>query len=160
MEDLIIDIAKINDLDSIVEVYKGWDEFKGILPDEFIQGDSKIGLLKYFNGKDISRKYITAKIKNKVIGVCYIDVSFFSLNCIRLGDMIINKNYRNKGIGSKMIDFVITYAKKNNIHKIWLWTQEELKDAIGFYKDKGFVLEGKQKKQFCNKDALILGYVL
>ena len=53
----------------------------------------------------------------------------------------------------------IDYAKENNVNKIWLWTQEELKDAIRLYEKKEFVFEGRQKNQFCNKDTLLYGLV-
>lgn len=156
----LIDFAKKEDILGIEEVYGGWKEFEGILPREFTKGDTKEGLLKYFDGTDNSRKYIVAKVGGKIVGVCYIEVLFLDLKNIRLGDMIVDKNFRKRGIASALIDKAVDFAKENKVCKIWLWTQEELKEAIDFYEGKGFIFEGRQKKQFCGKDALIYGYIL
>ncbi len=157
---VIVNFATKENLKEIIEVYRGWGEFKGILPDEFIAGDTYEGLLKYFDGRDDSRKYIVAKINDKVIGVCYIDVLFLKLKSIRLGYMFVSREFRRRGVASAMIDKIIEYAKEKDVKKIWLWTQEELSDAIKLYEKKGFVFEGRQKKQFCEKDALVYGLVL
>jgi len=82
------------------------------------------------------------------------------LRSIRLGDMFVDKEFRGKGVASAMIDKIIEYAREKEVKKIWLWTQEELKDAIRLYEKKRFVFEGRQKKQFCGKDALVYGLVL
>ena len=157
---LFVDFATIKDLEGIIEVYKGWEEFKEVLPDEFTEGDTYEGLLKYFDERDNSRKYIICRVDNKVVGVCYMEISFLDLRNIRLGDMFVDKEFRGKGVASAMIDKIIEYAREKEVKKIWLWTQEELKDAIRLYEKKRFVFEGRQKKQFCGKDALVYGLVL
>lgn len=95
-----------------------------------------------------------------MIGVCYLDISFESFQVIRIGDFIVDKDYRNKGIGKQMLEYIKDYSKGRNVKKLWLWTQEELTDAIKFYENNGFIMEGKQKSQFFGKDALLLGFVL
>lgn len=142
MDKINIRHAEFSDAKAISEVYKEWDNFKGILPDDLIEPESEEDILKDIKKEKI---YVIAEDSNQIVGVCYIDISFIKLKSIRLGNMIIKSNYRNKGIGTKIINKVIEFAKTNNVKKIWLWTQEELTDAIHFYKNKGFVLEGKKK---------------
>ena len=74
--------------------------------------------------------------------------------------MIVKENYRKKGVASSLIIKVKKFATENNVKKIWLWTQEELTDAIKCYEKNGFKLEGIQKSQFCGKDALLYGLIL
>ncbi|MDP2925631.1 MAG: GNAT family N-acetyltransferase [Nanoarchaeota archaeon] len=156
-----IKFAEPKHAESIEKVYKEWLEFKGILPDELIKPESKEEILNDINQINCIKKYIIAENEKKeIVGVCYIDTSFITLNTIRLGNMIIKKEYRRKGVGSSLIDYIINFANKNNVYKIWLWTQEELIPAIKLYEKKGFVFEGKQKAQFCEKDALLYGLVL
>ena len=156
-----IEFAKLEDVKDIANLYGDWQEFSGILPNELLKLDTIDDLAKYFNEGNSPRKFIVAKSKNnKVIGVCYLDITWQGLKNIRLGDMFVHKEFRNIGIGSSLIDKTIDYAKENNIKKIWLWTQEELKDAIRLYEKKGFKLEGTQKAQFCGKDTLLYGFVL
>jgi GNAT superfamily N-acetyltransferase len=155
----IIRFAKQEDAKGIAEVYKDWLEFKGILPDKLIEQESTESILNSINNP--TKIYIVAEADTEeILGVCYMDLSFISLKTIRLGDMMIKSKFRRMGIGSAIINKVIEYAKNNNVIKIWLWTQEELKNAIIFYKKKGFILEGKQKNQFCNKDALLFGLII
>lgn len=158
--ELKVDFATRKDLEGIVNVYKGWQEFKGVLPDELIGGSSYEGLLKYFDGSDNSRKYIVGKVDGKIVGACYMELSFLSLKSLRLGYMFVSGEFRGKSVASAMVDKIVEYARQGEVKKIWLWTQEELVDAIRLYEGKGFVLEGRQMKQFCGKDALVYGLVL
>lgn len=156
-----VNFATKDDINKLVEIYSEWSKFKEILPKQLIEADSPEDLIKYFNSSNKTRKYLIATNKdNDPLGACYIDTTFLGLNNIRLGDMIIKEKYRRHGVGSILIKNVIKYAQKNKIKKIWLWTQEELKPAIKLYENNGFVLEGRQKKQFCNKDALLFGLIL
>lgn len=153
--------AAKDDIDKLIEVYSEWSKFKGILPAELIEVDTYENLIKYFDGSNKTRKYLLAIDENGIsLGACYIDLSFLGLHNIRLGDMIVKEKYRQQGIGSRLVDEVIKFATDNKCKKIWLWTQEELKPAIKLYEEKGFILEGILKKQFCNKDALLYGLIL
>jgi len=150
--------ADENDAGEISKVYEEWYSFKGILPDEMIMPEPKEEISSNILNK--KRKYIVAVVDNQIVGVCYIDTSFIKLQNIRLGNMIIKEKYRRRGIASGLISKIKEFALKNNVKKIWLWTQEELSDAIKCYEKNGFKLEGKQKSQFCGKDALLYGLVL
>ena len=141
------------DIEKIVKIYSEWGKFKGILPDCLTIGDSYDDLIKFFDGTNDSRRYLLAENEgNEAIGVCYIDLIFLGYNNIRLGDMMVKEKYRKMGVGGALVDKVIDYAKENNVNKIWLWTQEELTEAIRFYESNGFMLEGRQKAQFFGKD--------
>lgn len=155
-----IRFAESKDAEQISKLYEGWEEFQGILPPELLQLESTEEISNSINNPKSIKKYIIAESKDNILGVCYIDISFISLKTVRISYMFVNKEFRNKGIGSLLVDKVIDYAKTNNIKKIWLWTQVELTPAIKLYEKKGFILEGKQKNQFCNKDALLYGLVL
>ena len=155
----IVEFATNKDIEEIAKVYLGWLDYQSILPNKLIEPETSEDLEKQFKNNS-TRKYVVARLNNKIVGVCYVDTSFSSLNSIRLGDMFVDKNHRGSGVASSLINFIIKYAKENNIRKIWLWTQEELIPAIKLYEKHGFVLEGKQKSQFCNKDALLYGLVL
>lgn len=155
-----MNIRKATLLDSygIFEVYKEWIEFKGILPDDLIALEDENSISENISSKN--RIYLVAEINEKIVGACYIDTQDHSLSCIRLGDMIVKKLYRKKGVGLALVEYVKKYAKDNNVHKIWLWTQSELTSAISLYEKCGFKMEGVQKGQFCSKDALLFGLEL
>ncbi len=51
----------------------------------------------------------------------------------------ILKQNRNKGLGSKLMNFIIDTAKENRFERIHLHSQME---SIGFYKNLGFIEQG------------------
>ncbi|MCD8500886.1 MAG: GNAT family N-acetyltransferase [Bacillaceae bacterium] len=62
--------------------------------------------------------------------------------------MIINKKWRNKGVGKQLISALISWAKKNKeIEKICLEVLSRNKRAIRLYESFGFIEEGRQLKQ-------------
>jgi len=159
--DINIVFATMKDIDSLVDVYSEWSEFKDVLPKELVEPETHESLIKYFDGSNKTRKYLIATVANRIpVGACYMDISFLSLRNIRLGDMIVKNKYRKQGIGSRLVDTVVSFAQQNQCAKVWLWTQKELHDAIRLYEKKGFILEGTIQKQFCNQDALLYGLVL
>ncbi|MFA7254259.1 MAG: GNAT family N-acetyltransferase [Patescibacteria group bacterium] len=149
--------ATIEDVAKIADIYKSWLNFKDVLPEKLCEPENPEDIKRNIKN---GRIYLLAEVDGEPAGVNYIDTTFKALECIRLGDFIVKDDHRNKGVGSALIDKTIKYAKENKMKKIWLWTQEELTDAIKLYEKKSFIFEGKQKSQFCGKDALLYGLVL
>jgi Acetyltransferase (GNAT) family. len=155
-----IGFATKEDIPGIVEAYSEWAEFSGILPDDLIRPDTAADLMPYFDGSNKSRKYLVAKAAGEILGVCYMDITYIDLQCIRLGDAIVKVKYRSKGIGTKAIEEIMKFANEHRVRKIWFWTQQELSGAIRLYENRGFVAEGRQTSQFCGKDAILYGMVI
>jgi len=49
--------------------------------------------------------------------------------------MFVDPEYQGKGIGRKILDFLIKLAKSKGYHKVWVGANPE---AEGFYKKQGF----------------------
>ena len=60
---------------------------------------------------------------------------------LHINYFIVNEEYRRLGIGKKLIDEVLAYAKKNNIHNIELMVSSSNASAISFYQNNGFTEE-------------------
>ena len=56
----------------------------------------------------------------------------------QIGRMAVLAEYRNRGIGYQLLQYVIQYAAKNEFKKLYLHAQL---DAIAFYEKQGFVPE-------------------
>jgi len=54
-------------------------------------------------------------------------------------DLVVNKSYNGQGIASKLLQHVITIAKKTNCYKIVLDCKREL---YSFYEKNGFQIRG------------------
>ena len=81
------------------------------------------------SGFDISRFYI-AKIDNNLIGC--IRTKIISDDCLELASLAVNKNYQGKGIGSKLVEELLS---KETRRPIFILT--ELSKEI-FYKKFNF----------------------
>jgi len=53
-------------------------------------------------------------------------------------NLIVEKNYRKRGIGSKLIERAIEEAEKQNAIEIHVWTESNNQQAINFYTRHGF----------------------
>jgi GNAT superfamily N-acetyltransferase len=61
-------------------------------------------------------------------------------------NVITDNNYRRKGIGKKVIQNAVQYAKENNCYKVVLLSSAKRTDSHRFYESIGF--NGNSKKGF------------
>ena len=59
-------------------------------------------------------------------------------NCLVIKHLVVSKKYRNMGVGTKLMDYIIRYAKYNSIKCLYLWTTPDNLVALNFYKNRGF----------------------
>ena len=141
---------------SVCEEKKYLSNSKGFSEEETINFVKKIIEKKY------SQFY--AIDKNTVIGWCDIipKPQEFHSHVGILGTGLI-KNYRNQGIGTKLIKKTIEYAKKNGIEKIELEVFESNTVAQKAYQKIGFEIEGikRKSKKHNNKyeNVIIMGLI-
>jgi len=57
-------------------------------------------------------------------------------------DVIVDKSFRRKGMGTKLMNRLETIAKQRNCSNIMFVTEKERKDAHRFYSSLGFKHEG------------------
>lgn len=70
-----------------------------------------------------------------------------SKNVCHIEDLIICNNYKNKGFGSKIIDFIKVYAREKNCYKIILNCNIDLKK---FYEKNNFENKNIQMSIYLN----------
>jgi len=136
--------AKRTDLNEIMKLYKQLN------PD-----DKEIEYKKALSIWDISEssnimKYFVALDSLTIVACCNIAII---PNLTRNGrpyaiieNVITDSSYRRKGIGKKIIENAIQYAKINNCYKICLMSNKKRKEAHIFYEDIGF--NGNSKMAF------------
>ena len=90
-----------------------------------------------FDGLDNKTKQILVLYNNKPIGTARIR---FIQNRAKLERIALLKKYRGRGLGEKLMNFLIDYCKKKEIKEIYFHAQCYLKD---FYKKFGFKIRGK-----------------
>ena len=82
---------------------------------------------------DDSSTHFLATLDNKVIATARLKTDG------QIGRMAVLAEYRNKGIGSKLLQFVLQTARQQKLKKIYLHAQLS---AIAFYKKHGFIACG------------------
>ncbi|KXY90579.1 MULTISPECIES: GNAT family N-acetyltransferase [Bacillus cereus group] len=97
--------------------------------------------------------YIVYEVDKKVIG--FLLFNRYELDRLRhAGTMGIKEAYCNQGIGTKLIEFLIRWAKEQKgLEKICLGVVSVNDRAIKVYKRMGFVEEGRQRKQIKYEDG-------
>ena len=83
-----------------------------------------------------------ARVENEFVGmaICFMGFStFYARPIINIHDFMVKKNFRNKGIGTVLIQSVEAKAKKLNCCKLTLEVQEKNVLAMNLYQRTGFI---------------------
>ena len=132
-----------NDLLSLLGLYKQLEP-----NDKIINEDVANKILEKIKNQNI--KYFIAKDNGKIISSCYICIlPNFTRNGRSIGyieNVITDKEYRRKGIGKKIMENAIKYAKDQNCYKVILQSGINRVEAHAFYESLGF--DGESKKAF------------
>lgn len=147
---------------------------EGIKPYEGLDNGYEEGYLDNFY-VDNSKVIYVATDEDKVIGFISI-CNHKDKGYIYLDDYSVNSSYQGKGIGSKLMDLAIEFARSQNIEEIRTHVESANHEAINYYKNKGFViqneeehrlllnkkigLEENKKQELIEKNKLIINKVL
>ena len=126
------DLAQIYNL--VLELAKYENEPNAVTTSlEDYQKDYRAGL---FN-------IIVAEQSSTIIGMMlfYFAYSTWKGKMIYLEDFIIADSFRNKGIGQQLMDFLITYSKKENAKLVKWQVLDWNTPAINFYKKNNAIIE-------------------
>ena len=135
MDNLHILNMTINDFYEIEPIYNS--EF-----DEFWQTNNLKSELE-----NINSKYIVAKLDDKIIGFAGI---WFSVDDAHITNIVVRKIYRNKGIGSALLERIIELAKEKA--SLTLEVNTKNVPAQKLYLKYGFKNLGIRKKYYKGTD--------
>lgn len=94
-------------------------------------------------------KYIIAKLNDEIVGFAGV---IDTVDQLEITNIVVKKNFRKKGIGSKLLENLIMLAKKAGKEKISLEVNSTNLPAIKLYEKNGFKNVGFRKKYYNNKD--------
>ena len=97
--------------------------------------------------------FIICKFQNEIVGFGGIKKI---LDDADIMNIVVKKDYRNKKIGTKLLNELINLAKSLNIKYINLEVNENNKYAIQLYINLGFIKNGKRNNYYNNNEAAIL----
>lgn len=156
--DLLIREPKIEDAESLVKLMKQVDTESLFLAREPGEFQMSIDREKEFIQNVISdtdRTWFIAEHNGNIIGQCSIGlVNRFVRYRHRAGiAFVIIKEYWNLGIGGKMMQECINWAKSHNIEKLELDVVSSNTNAISMYESFGFIKTGTIQKALKYSDG-------
>jgi GNAT superfamily N-acetyltransferase len=136
--------AQRDDLPGILALYRQLN------PEEEILDLGKACLIWDLTEKSNTTHYFVAVDNSKVISTCNITLV---PNLTRQGrsfaiieNVITDPGYRRQGIGKRVIESAVRYAKENNCYKVVLLSSAKRTESHKFYESIGF--NGDSKKGF------------
>jgi len=137
-------MGKKDDLEGILKLLEQLIENRG----PTINFNYAIKIWNYIEINNI--KYMLAKENNDIIGLCNLcvfpNLTHNGKSLGYIGHLIVDKNYRQKGIGKKLMQKAIEYLKQSNCYKVIIQSGIEREGAHKFYEKLGF--DGKSKKAY------------
>ncbi len=130
------DIKKITDIENQWPDYPKWGE---------------VGFLKEFE-KDYSKIFVydDGGVKG------FINIWDFKEE-MEINTLVVSKSNIGHGIGFKLMEYALSYAKNNGVKRILLEVNEKNEPAISLYKKFGFEVYNLRKKYYDLKyDALLM----
>ncbi len=98
-------------------------------------------------------KKIEYTIDNKT--VAYLEYSLI-YDRIEIDNILVLEEYRNQGIGSKLLAYLVALAKKNKIINITLEVRVSNEIAQKLYKKFGFTEEAIRKYYYADEDGILM----
>ena len=101
----------------------------------------KLQPIKKFKTKNVT---LVAKDGSKIIGFvtsAFVDFVFYKYGYIE--EVFVDKGYRGKGVGSKLMKGVIKELKKMKTGVAFVTTEKKNRKAVKFYKGLGFTHDKK-----------------
>ena len=134
---------ELNDLDRVFELLNELYENK-LKYDRF----KEIYILKL---NDINSYYIVAILNNKIVGILTSKIQVKLHRAKKqsfIEDLIIDKDYRRRGIGKELLQNAIDYAKENDCEVVELTSYIKNESAHKFYENNGFMKHSYKFKQY------------
>ena len=89
------------------------------------------------------------------VSVGYLDYSLI-YDRMEIDNFLVNPLYRNKGIGNKLMTYLIDIANKNNVDNITLEVRVSNIVAINLYKKYGFLEVAIRKYYYGDEDGILM----
>ena len=97
--------------------------------------------------------FFVAKSDNQIVGFAGVKIIIDEADIMNI---VVKKDFRNNGIGSSLLDFLISYCQKLNLDTIILEVNENNLNAISLYSKFDFNKIGIRKNYYNGIDNAII----
>lgn len=102
---------------------------------------------------NVFTNWLVYKINNKIVGFINYD-SIYEKSEIEY--IYVEKDFRNQGIATILLNEMIESLKKSNINSVTLEVNKDNIVAINFYKKNSFKEIAKRENYYGDKDAIVM----
>ncbi len=102
---------------------------------------------------DPFKKYLAYKQDNLFVGFLNYSLIY---DRIEIEYIYVNSSYRNKGIASNLINYLVAIGYKNNCTNITLEVRKSNTEAIYLYKKNNFIDVAVRKNYYNNEDGILM----
>ena len=139
IENLAFRVAKIDDIDTLCELlFELFSQEVEFTPNKEVQQKALKTIILDENIGDIYVATINEKVV-AMVNILYTISTALGTKVAIFEDFIVDRNYRNQGIGENLIDFVFEDLNAKNFSRITLLTDNDNLKAHKFYEKKGFI---------------------
>ncbi len=139
-----IENAKENDLDELAKVYL--EGYRGLEEYSYTHPDDVSAYMRWLWKRDPEGIFV-ARVDGKIVGFVAGDANWFSKRENKkvgaIHEIVILPEYQSLGIGSALMDTILSYFKGKGLHVAELWVGDENYRAINFYRKFGFKDKGQ-----------------
>jgi GNAT superfamily N-acetyltransferase len=151
--DIVIREATVGDMPQVRKLVEGLALFEKA-PEEVT-----VSLSEFINdgfGNNPLYKCTVAESNDKIIGfsLYYVAYSTWKGRIVYLDDLFVIEEYRKHGVGKKLIDSVIYYAKEIQANQVRWLVLEWNENAINFYKKLGVAFDAEWIQCKMNKEQI------
>ncbi len=75
---------------------------------------------------------------------------------LQINSIAVKKNFRRKGFGRMMLDYLINNSGPEIISAIYIEVRKSNSEALSFYESYGFTATGLRKKYYGDDDAILM----
>ena len=75
---------------------------------------------------------------------------------LQLNSIAVKKNFRRRGLGRMMLDYLINNSDSEIISVIYIEVRKSNSEALSFYESYGFTGTGLRKKYYGDDDAILM----
>ncbi len=138
MKNIVIEFATKDDLPHLVEMLA--ELFT--LESDFQPDPAKQlrGLLTILDEPELGKLFVV-RVDGKVAGMANALITISTAEGARallLEDVIVLREYRGNGLGQKLVEYVLNWAKLRGMVRVTLLADRDNQPALDFYRKRGF----------------------
>jgi GNAT superfamily N-acetyltransferase len=135
--DIRIRSVEESDFSQLLELFMEFAEFEK-LPERMVNTPERMA-----EEKDYLRGFVAETNDKRIVGYATFFFTYYTWfgKCLYMDDLYVKPEFRAKGIGKRLMNSVIEFAKSSGCHKLRWQVSKWNKPAVEFYQSLGATID-------------------